>query len=85
MCHTRLNSFHRLQHTFGRFECLTTAARFDGVPCPAEMEDKRSCNLGDCPVDCVVGDWGNWSRRALTLAVTFQIEVTVTENLAYRL
>jgi hypothetical protein len=45
---------------------VTTDAEFDGVPCPAEMEGKRSCNLGDCPVDCVVGDWGNWSTCTAT-------------------
>jgi hypothetical protein len=29
-------------------------------PCPS-LTDTKVCNTNDCSVDCVVGDWSNWS------------------------
>merc|ERR1719362_2655676 len=31
-----------------------------GMACPP-LYNKEPCNEDDCPVDCVLGDWGGWS------------------------
>lgn len=43
---------------------ITTEAEYGGVPCPPQSEflEVRDCNVGPCPVDCVLSEWGDWSN-----------------------
>jgi len=36
-----------------------------GAVCPA-LEDEKSCNTDQCPVDCEVEDWSSWSDCSAT-------------------
>lgn len=45
-------------HTRNR--TVTTHAANAGYACPT-LEESRECNNNPCPVDCVVGEWGNWT------------------------
>ena len=42
---------------------MVPQAAHGGVACPADgdMERHMPCNEHDCPVDCVMEQWGNWS------------------------
>jgi len=43
-----------------RTQTITTTARCGGTACPALFQD-QACNTADCPVDCVVDSFGEWS------------------------
>ena len=42
----------------GRTRNVNTTDQNGGVSCSTEVSQNRSCNTQDCPVDCVVSDWG---------------------------
>jgi len=43
-----------------RSRSVTTHAAHGGAACPA-LTESRSCNTHNCPVDCVVNEYGAWS------------------------
>ncbi len=42
----------------GRTRDVDTPDQNGGVSCSTEVSQNRACNTHDCPVDCVVSDWG---------------------------
>lgn len=44
-----------------RYRTVTVHAAYEGVPCPALMNE-RKCNAQECPIDCVVSAFGDWGR-----------------------
>ena len=48
-----------------RIRYVTQKAKHGGRPCPAQIMHKN-CNVHECPVDCTVGDYSNWSRCSRT-------------------
>lgn len=34
---------------------------FEGKECPTNLYEERQCNSQDCPVDCFVSEWSDWS------------------------
>jgi hypothetical protein len=40
---------------------VVVEAKFGGVACDEEIEKERSCTVGPCPIDCVMGEWKAWS------------------------
>lgn len=43
---------------------VTTSTLYGGKACP-ELEESRQCNTKECPVDCQLGEWGEWSGCAV--------------------
>lgn len=48
-----------------RFRFVLGKALFGGKACPV-LAEKRSCNVGACPVHCDVGPWGAYSGCSLS-------------------
>eukprot|EP01004_Peranema_trichophorum_P003198 NODE_21_length_5193_cov_112.595266_g17_i0.p1 GENE.NODE_21_length_5193_cov_112.595266_g17_i0~~NODE_21_length_5193_cov_112.595266_g17_i0.p1 ORF type:complete len:1676 (-),score=495.00 NODE_21_length_5193_cov_112.595266_g17_i0:119-5146(-) len=46
--------------TQSRSRVITTPVRYGGRVCPALVET-QACNIQECPIDCVVSSWGDWS------------------------
>lgn len=44
-----------------RTKIIATPAAYGGKECTLPTET-RDCKIKDCPVDCVIGDWGRWSE-----------------------
>ena len=44
---------------------IMTPARFSGKGC-GQLTRRRNCNLSQCPVNEVVGNWGNWDACSFT-------------------
>ena len=44
-----------------RSRTVITPAQHGGENCPI-LTEEQDCNLGPCPVDCVMGEWNNWSE-----------------------
>jgi len=45
-----------------RLRNRTSYAMFGGHVCYGSQDDEAACTTGDCPVDCVPGDWSVWSE-----------------------
>jgi hypothetical protein len=41
---------------------ITQQPKYNGAVCPSDLEITGDCNIDPCPVDCVVGDWSDWSE-----------------------
>jgi len=48
-----------------RSRAAGTPAQYGGKQCTA-LSEKRACAASDCPVDCAVGDWGEWTSCSLS-------------------
>jgi hypothetical protein len=42
-----------------RYRSVDTPLKYGGADC-AHMSEQQPCNLGVCPVDCEVNNWGDW-------------------------
>nr|BAB47147.1 complement component C6 [Branchiostoma belcheri] len=47
--------------TQARTRAITRHAAHGGSACPT-LRQSRACNLQTCPIDCIVGTFGNWTR-----------------------
>lgn len=60
-----------------RTRAIVTPAQGAGAACPASLSQTTSCNAPACAVDCLVGDWSEWSACSSTLCGTAGVQ-TVT-------
>jgi hypothetical protein len=44
-----------------RFRTIITPAANGGTPCPLNLTETQSCNTQPCPINCVLGEWSQWS------------------------
>eukprot|EP01012_Entosiphon_sulcatum_P049575 TRINITY_DN6820_c0_g1_i6.p1 TRINITY_DN6820_c0_g1~~TRINITY_DN6820_c0_g1_i6.p1 ORF type:complete len:7637 (+),score=112.47 TRINITY_DN6820_c0_g1_i6:5459-28369(+) len=49
-----------------RHRAVDVATAFGGTACPSDLVQTRSCNTQPCPVDCVMGEWTQWSPCSAT-------------------
>jgi hypothetical protein len=53
--------------TMPQVKHTTTASAYGGKACDAVITKTRACTvIADCPVDCVMGGWGQWSSCTAT-------------------
>ena len=44
-----------------RTRIVTEEASYGGIFCP-NLEENQSCNTQECPIDCSVSNWSDWSK-----------------------
>jgi hypothetical protein len=47
-----------------RMRSVSTPSAFGGAACPpaSDLEETRACQIKECPVDCVMTEWSQWSN-----------------------
>ncbi|MAD25540.1 MAG: hypothetical protein CMO44_15370, partial [Verrucomicrobiales bacterium] len=60
---------------------VETEAANGGVACEGEMSAEESCKIIECPIDCVMEDWAEWSDcSASCLSEGLEVYQTRTRN-----
>jgi len=49
-----------------RTRAILLHAEHGGVECPDILMESQACNRQDCPVDCYIHEWGDWSSCSVT-------------------
>jgi len=45
-----------------RFRDVLTVKKHGGAECEGDTEEEADCNAAACPIDCVYGEWSQWSQ-----------------------